>query len=237
MTRLNSLLCTSEVFTYEPDGTLWTMKSELWWMLLEWLADVISCESPKLTEKETLLAVTYWGRAVCSTADSPVCFSLPRPQADTSHLLLLRKGTFDAATLNLHHSFGNMATMETRGTDHLQTWPSMRATTLSCVTELWIEHVCSTSMMRNGNKCANRPRQGTGGQSFVSLSGPRQSEPLFRGGGLMQAWVRICVPWPQVTEQSDHTDHGVQPPSTGTNTQISNKRQDQEQEQANTSFF
>lgn len=35
----------------------------------------------------------------------------------------------------------------------------------------------------------------------------------------MQAWVRTRAPRPQVTEQSDHTDHGVQPPSTGNNTQ------------------
>lgn len=65
----------------------------------------------------------------------------------------------------------------------------------------------------------NKPRQGGVWQSCVSLSGPLQSDPLLRGGGLMQAWVRTCVPRPHVTEQSDHTDHGVQPPSTGNNTQ------------------
>lgn len=81
--------------------------------------------------------------------------------------------------------------------------------------------------MINSKKSVNRPRQGRVGQSRVSFSGPGQSDPLFRDGGLMQAWVLICVPWPQVTEQSDHTDHGVQPPSTRTNTEISNKRQDQ----------
>lgn len=60
-----------------------------------------------------------------------------------------------------------------------------------------------------------KPRQGAVWQSCVSLSGPMQWDPLLRGGGLMQARVRTCVPVPQVTEQSDHTDHGVQPPSTG----------------------
>lgn len=67
-------------------------------------------------------------------------------------------------------------------------------------------------------KGGDRPRQGGAGQSWASLSGPVQSDPLFRGGGSMQACVRTCVPLPQVAEQSDHTDHGVQPPSTGANT-------------------
>lgn len=65
----------------------------------------------------------------------------------------------------------------------------------------------------------NKPRQGAVRQSCVSLSGPLQSDPLLRGGGLMQACVRTCVPRPHVTEQSDQTDHGVQSPSTGNDTQ------------------
>lgn len=41
----------------------------------------------------------------------------------------------------------------------------------------------------------------------------------------MQAWVLTCIPRPQVTEQSDHTDHGVQPPSTGESTTFSRTEQ------------
>lgn len=83
-----------------------------------------------------MLTVTYLGRAVCNTADSPLGFSLPRSQLDTLHLLLLRTDTFDAVTLNPRHSFGNMMTMETRGKDRLKTIQSMTTTKLSCVTVL-----------------------------------------------------------------------------------------------------
>lgn len=58
------------------------------------------------------------------------------------------------------------------------------------------------------------PRHGVAWQSWASLSGPEQPVPLLRGGGLIQARLRICVPLPHVTEQSDHTDQGVQLPST-----------------------
>lgn len=63
------------------------------------------------------------------------------------------------------------------------------------------------------------PRQGPVRQSCVSLSGPVQCVPLFRGGGLIQARVRICLPFPQVTGQADHRDHGVHPPLTNNNEQ------------------
>lgn len=79
---------------------------------------------------------------------------------------------------------------------------------------LWLERICGFSFLA----LRYRPRHGGVWQSCVSFSGPLQWEPLFRGGGLMQARVRTCVPRPQVAEQSDHTDQGVQAPSTGNST-------------------
>lgn len=86
-----------------------------------------------------------------------------------------------------------------------------------------LEPLPSVSRKMRQQECGDGPTQGRAGHSWASLPGPSQSDPLFRGGGAMQAWVLTCVPLPHVAEQSDHTDQGVQAPSTGTDTRVSNQ--------------
>lgn len=133
---------------------------------------------------------------------------------------------------HLTHSCGNTETTGTRGKGHLGEPEVMVSQHKSGATHHRIhgsdhlqflshgsDHSVHQQKKRKRKRSIPVPRQSAAWQSWVSLSGPVQCVPLFRGGGLMQARVRICVLFPHVTGQSDHTDHGVHPPSTNAITQ------------------
>lgn len=55
--------------------------------------------------------------------------------------------------------------------------------------------------------------QGSAWQAWVSLPLPSQSLPPSWGTGALQWRILVICPSPQVTEQEDHGDHKLQPPS------------------------
>ena len=55
---------------------------------------------------------------------------------------------------------------------------------------------------------------GAAEQDWVSFDLPSQGSPPTEGCGLSQVRVLFCVPEPHVAEQSAHTVHVLQPPST-----------------------
>lgn len=77
------------------------------------------------------VTVSYLDRAAGSTAESPVCPSLPPSQLDTLRLPPPRTGTCGAATPIRRHSFGSTATTATRGRDHL--WRTAATLAQLCV--------------------------------------------------------------------------------------------------------
>lgn len=56
-------------------------------------------------------------------------------------------------------------------------------------------------------------------QPFVSRPLPLQALPPIWGTGELQRRIRVMLPSPQVTEQEDHGDQWLQPPSCRTSTQ------------------
>lgn len=51
-------------------------------------------------------------------------------------------------------------------------------------------------------------------QKTSEWSGPTQTLPPCAGAGFVQDRLRVFTAMPQVAEQADHADHGVQPPCT-----------------------
>lgn len=67
-------------------------------------------------------------------------------------------------------------------------------------------------------RLAPSPGHGTPWQPLVSRPPPLQPLPPIWGTGELQSRIRVMLPGPQVTEQEDHGDQWLQPPSCRTDT-------------------
>lgn len=69
------------------------------------------------------------------------------------------------------------------------------------------------SWPRAGPRRVHSPGQGGPWQALVSRPLPLQLRPPICGTGELQRRMRVTLPTPQVTEQEDHGDQWLQPPS------------------------
>ena len=61
-------------------------------------------------------------------------------------------------------------------------------------------------------RAINIPAQGLFAHDLLSSKSPEQVLPEYDGSGLVQVRVRVLVPLPQDTVQSDQSDQSVSPP-------------------------
>lgn len=72
---------------------------------------------------------------------------------------------------------------------------------------------CHSGLGPQPGHCSHLPGQASFLQALVSRASPSHGFPFIWGLGELQSRILVITPSPQVTEQDDHGDQWLQPPS------------------------